>query len=75
MMNTNHNQDRDTERIKVFNLNSTDLLFATIFLGSLKLDGHLDWSWLGVVAPLAAWWLFGKLLVLVFGIFLGSKHR
>jgi len=74
-MITCNNQDRETERIKVFNLNSTDLLFATIFLGSLKLDGHLDWSWLGVVAPLIAWWLLGKLLVLVFGVFLGSKLR
>jgi hypothetical protein len=68
-------RNQNEERVKVFNINSTDLLILTILLTGLKLDGYLDWSWLGVVAPISAWWLFGKLVVLFFGIFLSRKQR
>jgi hypothetical protein len=68
-------RNQNEERVKVFNINSTDLLVLTILLTGLKLDDYLDWSWLGVVAPISAWWLFGKLVVLFFGIYLSRKHR
>jgi predicted small integral membrane protein len=68
-------RNQNEERVKVFNINSTDLLILTILLIALKLDGYLDWSWLGVVAPISAWWLFGKLVVLVFGIFISKRER
>lgn len=74
-MSTNHNQNQIEERIKVFNINSIDLLITTIFLTTLKLEGYLDWSWLGVATPLIAWWLFGKLLVFVVGIYMNSKFK
>jgi hypothetical protein len=68
-------RNQNEERVKIFNINSTDLLILTILLTGLKLDGYLDWSWLGVVAPISAWWLFGKLIVVGFGIFLRRKQR
>lgn len=68
-------QNQNEERVKVFNINSTDLLILTILLTGLKLEGYLDWSWLGIVAPISAWWLFGKLVVLFFGIFLSKTQR
>lgn len=67
--------NQNEERIKVFIISSTDLLILTILLTGLKLDGYLNWSWLGVVAPISAWWLFGKLMVLVLGIFASRKQR
>jgi hypothetical protein len=67
-------RNQNEERVKAFKINSTDLLILTIFFTGLKLDGILDWSWMGVVTPISAWWLLGKLMVLVFGIFLSRRH-
>jgi hypothetical protein len=74
-MSLNYKNNKKEDRITVFNFNITDLINTTIFLASLKLDGHLDWSWLGVSTPLLCWWLLGKLLVFVMGIFLNYKNK
>jgi predicted small integral membrane protein len=72
-MLSRYKPNQNEERITVFNINLNDLLILTILIAALKLDGYLDLSWLGVAAPLTIWWIFGKLVVLVVGIFSRPK--
>jgi hypothetical protein len=74
-MSLNLLNSKKEDRATVFRFNITDLINTTVFLASLKLDGHLDWSWLEVSAPLLCWWIFGKLFVFVIGVFLSSKYK
>jgi len=46
-------------------VNFLDLL-AILFIG-LKLTGHIDWSWWGVLAPIWGPWLLAGAIVAIVG--------
>ena len=50
-----------TLRHPVLILRARDFAIASLILAALKLDGTIEWSWLGVISPLALAWLLTKL--------------